>query len=266
MADAHEFRARERKTADRKPAACPFCGHDGVFDGQGRRADDLHVKRRGVSSIFDVDWSQFRCPNCNGRFEMMTRVSDRAQRDDTETPDSNAGLLFVDQDADLVAELQASGVDAVQTADPIQDLEYDWIVSPANCHGYMDGGFDAYLAKRLGIDPVTGWRPSLDPAESVDMDEPFLELGDVRKWPEKNILIATTVRKPVAKTRRPVEVEHIKSCLDQLHQIAVDDDVRVLCPGLGTGFGGLSAGEFADLVVSLNVGSNIDDTSMEGSP
>jgi O-acetyl-ADP-ribose deacetylase (regulator of RNase III) len=181
--------------------------------------------------------------------------------------ETEPGLLFVDRDAELVAELHAREIDAVQTADPIADLAYDWIVSPANCHGFMNGGFDLYLAKKLDIDPNTGWRPYFDESERIDMREPYLDLGTVTKWPEKDILVATTVRKPVAKTRRPVEEAHVKACLQELQQIAADDDARILCPGLGTGFGGLTSSEFAELVATtLGDGEELaEDTSMEGS-
>lgn len=54
------------------PAACPFCGHDGAFDGQGDWNDTIKLTRVGVITVHDVTWSQHRCPECNGRFRMLT--------------------------------------------------------------------------------------------------------------------------------------------------------------------------------------------------
>lgn len=160
-------------------------------------------------------------------------------------------LLFVDRSIDLIVELQQRGIDAIHTDDPIAYIEYDWIVSPANCCGYMDGGFDKYLATKLNIDPVAGWRPHIDPSATPDMREPYLEPGEVTKWPEKDILIAPTVLRPVAHTKRPADASHVRECLAKLYDIANEEAVTVACPGLGTGFGGLTNAEFAALAADV---------------
>lgn len=154
-------------------------------------------------------------------------------------------VVFFDQSSELVTELQDRDIPAVQTTDPVEELSYDWIVSPANCHGHMDGGFDLYLAQRLSIDPKTGWRPYIDPADTVDLGEPYLEPGEVVRWPDKDLLIAATVRSPVSVSRRPAEDHHIRECLRKLNRIAESEDARIACPGLGTGYGGVTAREFA---------------------
>jgi len=41
--------------SDRQPAFCPYCGHDGAFDGHGRVPGD-------------GPWSVIRCADCGFRF------------------------------------------------------------------------------------------------------------------------------------------------------------------------------------------------------
>jgi len=62
--------------ADRPPAACPFCGHDGVFDAQGELPDTITTTRAGVETVFEATWSQMRCPDCNGTFQMLTAAEE----------------------------------------------------------------------------------------------------------------------------------------------------------------------------------------------
>lgn len=69
-----KFDPDEDATADRQPAACPFCGHDGVFDGQGDWPDEIETARAGVRKEYDVTWVQHRCPECNGTFQMLTEA------------------------------------------------------------------------------------------------------------------------------------------------------------------------------------------------
>lgn len=68
---AEMFEADESETAERTPAACPFCGFEGAFDGQGRRQESVTVTDRNGEAHFDTMWSQMRCSECNGRFRML---------------------------------------------------------------------------------------------------------------------------------------------------------------------------------------------------
>jgi len=67
----------EDETANRTPCNCPFCGHDGVFDGQGNIPDTMKITRSGVMTEYDTNWAQIRCPNCNGRFRMLDEVQEK---------------------------------------------------------------------------------------------------------------------------------------------------------------------------------------------
>lgn len=53
------------------PAACPWCGHDGAFDGQGQWGEVISTRRSGVRHEYDVVWDAFRCPTCNVQFQMI---------------------------------------------------------------------------------------------------------------------------------------------------------------------------------------------------
>ena len=64
----------EEVTAERQPAACPFCAYDGAVDGQGEWPDEYIRKSSGVESRFDVTWSQFHCPTCGGTWQMRTEA------------------------------------------------------------------------------------------------------------------------------------------------------------------------------------------------
>jgi hypothetical protein len=76
MTHATDFEADESVTADRTPTNCPFCGHDGAFDGQGEVPDMFKITRAGVISRFETVWYQIRCPECNGRFRMLEEVEE----------------------------------------------------------------------------------------------------------------------------------------------------------------------------------------------
>lgn len=168
-------------------------------------------------------------------------------------------IIFFDVKLDIVKALRERGIDAKQTIDPFHDLEFDWIVSPANCYGHMDGGFDLYLAKNLRVSPLTGWREYLDDERPVDMSKPFLKPGQVVEWPEMSVLIATTVRSRTAQTSRPARREYIESCLEQLFEFAEETGQIIACPGLGTGFGGLTPEEFADCVAEAIPDDDLSD-------
>lgn len=62
--------------SDRTPAACPFCGHDGAFDGQGQFPDEIEITRAGVTTTYQATWSQHRCPECNGRFQLLDHAEE----------------------------------------------------------------------------------------------------------------------------------------------------------------------------------------------
>jgi len=153
-------------------------------------------------------------------------------------------IHYFDRNPEIVEKLQEQGLKATQTDDPVKDIDYDWIVSPANCYGFMDGGFDLYLAQNLDINPKTGWRPYLQ--KDFDITKPFLEKGEVRKIPEKNLLVATTVKSPSTVKRRPSSKETVKKCLEKIIQNTSSDET-VACPGLGTGYGNLRPEEFAEI-------------------
>lgn len=74
MQDEGRYLPDEYETADRTPCNCPFCGYDGRFDGQGRYPRTMKVKRDGSMNEYDTEWTQIRCPNCNGRFRMLDYV------------------------------------------------------------------------------------------------------------------------------------------------------------------------------------------------
>lgn len=71
-----QLEANPDEVADRTPVACPFCGHDGSFDGQGSWPDEITITRAGVTTTYDVQWMQFRCPGCNGRFQMLDNAEE----------------------------------------------------------------------------------------------------------------------------------------------------------------------------------------------
>jgi len=81
MTEESHFEADDAVTEDRTPAACPFCGYDGAFDGQGKFTREMATKRAGVRTEFKIDWYQFRCSECNGHFQML----DQARKVGTES-------------------------------------------------------------------------------------------------------------------------------------------------------------------------------------
>lgn len=167
-------------------------------------------------------------------------------------------LIFFDANADIVHALRCYDIDAIHTDDPVSDLDFRWIVSPANCYGPMDGGFDRYLANWLNICPDTGWRPFLDGDLPLDLSEPYLEVGDVRVWASAGVIIAATVHKPVSRVEQPANEVHIRSILDNLVTYASATVTTIACPGLGTGFGGISPDQFAALVCDATALSEVD--------
>jgi len=70
MTDASKFRPDESEVKERRPAFCPFCGHDGAFDGQGIFTDTVTVRRRGTETTIKRKNYRHRCSECNGHFEM----------------------------------------------------------------------------------------------------------------------------------------------------------------------------------------------------
>lgn len=69
---ATQFDPDPEVTAERQPAACPFCGHDGAFDGQGSWTDEIVRVRAGVETTYEGTYDRHRCPDCNGRFTMLS--------------------------------------------------------------------------------------------------------------------------------------------------------------------------------------------------
>jgi hypothetical protein len=60
--------------AERRPTHCPFCGHDGAFDGQGKAYDTVTIKKDGQATVYRKEWYQVRCVECNGQFRMLDQA------------------------------------------------------------------------------------------------------------------------------------------------------------------------------------------------
>ncbi len=67
----HDTTIDGSETEQQYPVACPFCGHDAIFDQHGHwtrevdPADDTEGIRAEV-------WHQFECPFCEHQFAMKT--------------------------------------------------------------------------------------------------------------------------------------------------------------------------------------------------
>jgi len=68
MIDASDRLPDELEAEDRRPAACPFCGYEGAFDGQGTFTTEPKIIRRGVETQLVEEWYQARCGECGGVF------------------------------------------------------------------------------------------------------------------------------------------------------------------------------------------------------
>ena len=77
--DGSKYEANGEEIEDELPAACPFCGHSGVFDGHGKIPDKLTTVKSGIEKTYRVIKPRFRCPECNGRFEMWGKVDQLSQ-------------------------------------------------------------------------------------------------------------------------------------------------------------------------------------------
>jgi len=69
-----DFLPDEEVIEERRPTNCPFCGYSGAFDGQGWQTDTTTYRAVGVEAELRRRWYQHRCPDCNGRFRMLTGV------------------------------------------------------------------------------------------------------------------------------------------------------------------------------------------------
>ena len=76
MVDPDDFLPDEEVIEERRPTNCPFCGSSGAFDGQGTYPDMVKIRRSGLPYAFDAEWTQHRCPECNGRFRMLTSMDE----------------------------------------------------------------------------------------------------------------------------------------------------------------------------------------------
>lgn len=74
--DATHFERDEDETANRLPAKCPFCGHDGGFDAQGRESQTTEVTDEDGTITLRKRWSQHRCTECGGIFKMLDGVEE----------------------------------------------------------------------------------------------------------------------------------------------------------------------------------------------
>lgn len=88
MSDRTRWDPDPEAIADRTPAACPFCGHDGVFDGRGSVPDERTIKRAGVTTTYETQWSEFHCPECNGYFQLLDEATKIDQDSDVILADS----------------------------------------------------------------------------------------------------------------------------------------------------------------------------------
>jgi hypothetical protein len=57
--------------AERRPTHCPFCGHDGAFDGQGHTVDRVKINKQNTETAYGTVWYGIRCSECNGYFRML---------------------------------------------------------------------------------------------------------------------------------------------------------------------------------------------------
>ncbi|MFP4217832.1 MAG: hypothetical protein ACLFR6_03195 [Salinarchaeum sp.] len=58
-------------TEQQHPVACPFCGHDAIFDKKGHWTRELDATTDSEELHAEV-WHQFECPFCENRFAMKT--------------------------------------------------------------------------------------------------------------------------------------------------------------------------------------------------
>jgi len=73
MVEPDDFLPDEDAIEERRPTNCPFCGHSGAFDGQGWQSKTTYPRACAEPETL-MGWYQHRCPECNGRFRMLTAV------------------------------------------------------------------------------------------------------------------------------------------------------------------------------------------------
>lgn len=181
-------------------------------------------------------------------------------------------LLFFDYNADYIAEYQhltnsIPGLELVFEVGDVRDVirrnAPQILVSPANCHGWMDGGIDAiYMEMFPEIEPRVKARIHQFGIKTARGD-PVLPIGSAvlvptgpcvaGPIPTKLLACVPTMVTPQIITGTPTNVYWaMRGLLNLIHMIDRDgswDDVTgktqitIACPCLGTGVGELEIGE-----------------------
>jgi O-acetyl-ADP-ribose deacetylase (regulator of RNase III) len=157
-------------------------------------------------------------------------------------------VLLVDRDPRLV---RAWGevfrqVDVVEArAADYFDEPADAMVSPANSFGIMDGGLDLAIRDTLGVEVERRVRRRIEERHHGELPIGAAEVipTDDRRWPL--LISAATMRVPenVAQTVHAYwAFRAVLLAVRQHNDAGTTPPIRtLLCPGLGTGVGGLPA-------------------------
>lgn len=163
----------------------------------------------------------------------------------------NLIIKFRDLSADIVEAVRYQFPDWDVAVDSIWSPgKADFIVSPANCTGRMDGGIDQIYIYRFGwqlerrlmrdITKLYGGRLPIGEAHAIttyDADFPMMICAPTMDWPPGPVGHTNNAYRAFLATLR---------CAEKVGRLVNEDEpTTVVVPGLGTGTGGMLPNVFA---------------------
>lgn len=129
------------------------------------------------------------------------------------------------------------------TADIFSYVGHDAVVSPANSFGFMDGGIDLLYSMNMGWHLQANLQKKIFEEFNGELlvgQSTTIPTGSVKYWP--NLIVAPTMRVPIRLNGTPNVYLSAKAMFLEAKK---NPGWTVVCPGLGTGTGGVSAKDCA---------------------
>lgn len=153
-----------------------------------------------------------------------------------------------------MVEYSYSGVEIVVQKGDITKIEVEAIVNPANSFLIMGGGV-AGAIKRAGGPEIEAEARRMAP---IPIGKAVITGGGALK--AKYVIHAPTMSRPAMATNK----ENVALAVRAALSVARENDIESIAfPGMGTGVGGLSYGEAADVMVSETVKHIEEGTSLK---